>query len=75
MTDEHLARPEWMPVRASGRPLPGRRLHQLAQHDYQPMTRSSKGGRGGRRLSIRKQSRSHRLSDQVFDTVNWQPDH
>ena len=42
MADEDLAGAERVTVRASGRrvgdPLPGRRLHQLAQHDYKPTT-------------------------------------
>ena len=37
VADEHLAGAERVPVRASGRrvgyPLPGRRLHELTQHD------------------------------------------
>jgi hypothetical protein len=39
--DEDLIRSEGMPVRAaggwSGDPFPGRRLYQLAQHEYKPM--------------------------------------
>ena len=39
ITDEHLAGAELVTVRATrrqvGDPLPGRRLHQLAQHDYE----------------------------------------
>ena len=42
MTDEHLAGAEVVAVRASGRrvgdPLPGRGLHQLAQHILKPTT-------------------------------------
>ena len=42
MAYEDLVRAEGMPVRASRRrvrdPLPGRRLHRLAQHDYKATT-------------------------------------
>ena len=48
MTDQDLAGAEGVSVRASGRrvgdPLPGRRLYQLAQHDYKP-----KAGADGQR--------------------------
>ena len=43
MPDEHLTWAETVPVRASGwvgNPLPGRGLHQLAQHLRQRMTAS-----------------------------------
>jgi hypothetical protein len=45
MTHQHLLWPESVPVWATrrrvGDPLRGCSLHQLTQHDYQPMTRSA----------------------------------
>lgn len=42
ITHEHQARPKLVTVRTPGRrvdnPLPGRRLHQLAQHAHKRMT-------------------------------------
>lgn len=37
LPDEDLVRPEGVPVARVGDPLPGRRLHQLAQHKFNVM--------------------------------------
>ena len=57
MTDDDRAGAELVAVRATrrrvGDPLPGRGLHQLAQHNYKPMPRATRAGLANSAVPVR----------------------